>query len=226
MRSLALLAVLLSLGLGAYAQEISVSGSVSVVHPKKGEHDNSAVVLWLMPLQSTGPVAPGPMVQLVQKNKTFTPHMLVVTQGTEVEFPNRDPLFHDVFSIYQGKPFDLGLYESGATKKIRFTQPGISYIFCNIHPQMTAVIVVLKTPYYSITRKNGSFEIGQIPAGKYRLHVWYELASDSELASLTREIDLENSQTLQPITLHSSGAVKEHLNKYGEAYPAANQSQY
>jgi len=226
MRRLCQLIAVLALALSAYPQEASLTGTVSVIHPKKSEHDNSAVVVWLTPLQSTGPVAPGPMMQLIQKNKMFTPHLLVVTQGTEVEFPNKDPLFHDVFSIYQGKPFDLGLYESGTARKIRFTQPGVSYIFCNIHPQMAAVIVVLKTPFYSVTGKDGHFKIGSLPPGKYHLQIWYELASDAELAPLTREIDLQGAQSLPPITLHSSGAVKEHLNKYGEAYPASGPSQY
>src|SRR6266700_6776172 len=121
-------------------------------------------------------------VRLVQKNKRFTPHAVAVTAGSEVEFPNQDPFFHDVFSIYRGKPFDLGLYESGMSRKVRFSQPGVSYIFCNIHPEMSAAVIVLTTPYFTITAHDGSFQVNHVPPGHYRMEAWYELASDTELA--------------------------------------------
>ena len=80
---------------------------------------------------------------LRQKNKAFEPHLLVVTIGSNVEFPNDDPWFHNVFSLFNGKRFDLGLYEAGTTRTVHFEREGVSYIFCNIHPEMSAVVVVL-----------------------------------------------------------------------------------
>lgn len=157
--------------------------------------------------------------RLVQKNKQFTPHVLAVTVGTKIEFPNQDPFFHNAFSIYHGRPFDLGLYESGTARKIVFSKPGVSYIFCNIHPQMSAVVLVMRTPYFAITATDGIFQIGNIPRGRYRLELWYEFASESELASLSRDVEIAPDQNaLGVITLHSSDSAQDHLNKYGERY--------
>ena len=76
----------------------------------------------------------------------FTPHILVVPVGSVVRFPNADPFFHNVFSLFDGKRFDLGLYEAGSTKEVTFSREGLSYIFCNIHPEMSAVVISLSTP--------------------------------------------------------------------------------
>src|ERR1700690_2698314 len=131
--------------------------------------------------------APPSGAMLVQKNKSFSPHVLAVMQGTEAEFPNRDPFFHNVFSIYQGKPFDLGLYESGTSKRIKFVRPGGSYIFCTFHPEMSAAVVVLTTPNFAMTAADGPYSIAHVRPGTYKLQVWYELASDTELASVAQE---------------------------------------
>ena len=111
------------------------------------------MVVWLTPLKPDGrPAAtghPGPF-RLVQKDKMFTPHLLVVPTGTSVEFPNEDPFFHNVFSLFNGQRFDLGLYESGTSRAVRFDREGVSYIFCNIHPEMGAVVLALE---YSVLRR-------------------------------------------------------------------------
>ena len=87
----------------------------------------------------------------MQKDKTFTPHLLVIPTGSTVDFPNLDPFFHNVFSEFNGKRFDLGLYESGSSRTVHFDHDGVSYIFCNIHPEMSAVIVTLSTPYFGVS---------------------------------------------------------------------------
>jgi hypothetical protein len=167
------------------------------------------------------------MLRFVQKNKRFIPHLLAVTPGTQIEFPNQDPFFHDVFSIYRGKPFDLGLYESGAVRKVRFTQPGVSFIFCNIHPEMSAAVVVLRTPHFAITGRDGSFQIGHVAPGKYKLEVWSESVSEEELNAQSREVEIApgDNSPIQ-LTLHASGGAREHLNKYGEAYPPNKTDKY
>jgi plastocyanin len=209
------------------AQDALVRGTVNVVHRAAVASGNSNVIVWLTPIRSNGTVAPGPVARLVQKNKRFTPHVIAVTVGTQIEFPNQDPFFHDVFSIHHGKPFDLGLYESGSARKIRFSQPGVSYIFCSIHPQMNAAVVVLRTPYFAVTGSDGSFRIGHLPSGHYKLEVWYEFASDSELAELSREMEIASGENaIGAITLHSSDAPKEHLNKYGETYSPSQPDKY
>src|SRR5205823_7262889 len=125
-------------------------------------HEAGNVVLWLTPVDSPGvptspPAQTSPRVRLVQKNKSFEPHVLVVPVGSLVEFPNRDPFFHNVFSLFEGKRFDLGLYEAGTARNVSFDRPGVSYIFCNIHAEMSAVVIALDTPCFRIS--NGSGEI-------------------------------------------------------------------
>jgi plastocyanin len=210
-----------------FAQNGNLHGTVSIVHHSRGETGSANVVVWLTPLGNKEPVSAGPTARLVQKDKGFSPHILPVTVGTMIEFPNQDPFFHDVFSIYHGKPFDLGLYESGAVRKVRFSQPGVSYIFCNIHPQMSAVVIALSTPYFATTTKDGKFRISHVPAASYRLEVWDEFASESELASLVRQIEIRpGDNSLDTITVHATDTPAEHLNKYGEPYPADKHSPY
>jgi plastocyanin len=220
-------ALLFVLGTFSNAQDATVRGMVNVLHHSKNKSGSGDVVIWLTNTHTKETVSPGPTVRLLQKDKQFTPHMLAVTAGTAIEFPNRDPFFHDVFSIYHGKPFDLGLYESGAVRKVRFSEPGVSYIFCNIHPEMSAVVVAMATPHFTVSARDGSFQISQIPPGRYRLEVWYELASESELKSLSREFEITSGDnTLSPMTLHSSDAPHDHVNKYGEPYPLDKPSKY
>ena len=107
-----------------------------------------------------------------------------------VEFPNRDPFFHNVFSLFEGKRFDLGLYEAGTTRSVHFDHAGVSYIFCNIHPEMSAAVIALKTPYYAISNAAGSLSIPDVPPGRYQMQVWYEGSSPEALKRLTREITL------------------------------------
>jgi len=209
------------------AQEATVRGTVNVLHPSRSEAGSADVVVWLSSVNGKDTVAPGPIARLLQKDKRFTPHMLAVPVGTSIEFPNQDPFFHDVFSIYHGKPFDLGLYESGAVRKVRFSQPGISYIFCNIHPDMSAVVIALSTAHFTVTARDGSFRIPNVSPGRYRLRIWYEMASDAELSSLSREIEVTSGESaIDTLTIHATNAPREHLNKYGEAYPLNQSSKY
>jgi hypothetical protein len=227
MRAHVLIAALLYCLTSAFAQDATVHGKISVIHQSKGNRNSGEVVIWLTPRQPMPLPAPPSGAMLVQKNKSFSPHVLAVMQGTEVEFPNRDPFFHNVFSIYQGKPFDLGLYESGSSKKIKFVRPGVSYIFCNIHPEMSAAVVVLTTPYFAMTGPDGTFSITHVRPGSYKLQVWYELASESELESSSQELVVgSRDASVSSITLHSSDGRKEHLNKYGEAYPVSKPQSY
>ncbi len=219
--------VLVVLSTLATAQDVTVHGTVNVLHHSRSEASNADAVIWLSSTAGKDTTVPGPMARLLQKDKRFAPHMLAVTVGTAIEFPNQDPFFHDVFSIYHGKPFDLGLYESGAVRKVRFTQPGVSYIFCNIHPDMSAVVIALSTPHFAVSARDGSFRIADVPPGRYRLAVWYEMASESELSSLVREVEIGSGDNpLGTLTIHASNAPRDHLNKYGEAYPVDKTSRY
>ena len=210
------------------AQSLTVTGRVTLLAPSSRSRlaDNSNVVIYLTPLQriaSAPPVKNAPELrryQLVQKNKRFVPHLLVVPVGAEVEFPNRDPFFHNVFSLFEGKRFDLGLYEAGATRTITFNKPGVSYIFCNIHPEMSAVVIVAKYPYYAVSNAAGEVTIGAVPAGRYRLYVWHERCLPEALSSLSREVDLSpDSTSLGELRLPESGdLLSKHKNMYGLDY--------
>ena len=188
-------------------------------------HDAENVVFWLVPARGSTIADPpvstdSPHPRLVQKNKSFQPHLLVVPVGTVVEFPNHDPFFHNVFSLFEGKRFDLGLYEAGTTRKVHFDKPGISYIFCNIHPEMGAVVIALDTPYYAVSDKQGEIVIPHVPIGRYALHIWYEAAVPETLNSLVREITVtENSSALGVLRLKRASLRVSHKNKYGEDYP-------
>jgi plastocyanin len=209
------------------AQDGIVRGTVRVLHHSRSETGDADAVIWLTSLRSKETVSPGPTVRLLQKDKRFKPHMLVVTVGTAIEFPNQDPFFHDVFSIYHGKPFDLGLYESGAVRKVRFTQPGVSYIFCNIHPDMSAEVIALSTPRFAVTARDGSFRIPNVPPGLYRFEIWHELAAPAELKSLSREVEITaGDNPLATMPLHASDVQDDHMNKYGEPYPPDKPSKY
>jgi plastocyanin len=188
--------------------------------------DKSNVVVWLTPADSSSgnnlPPAPPalPHAQLLQKDKSFKPHILVIPAGTVVDFPNRDPFFHNVFSYFEGKRFDLGLYESGSSRSVRFDHPGISYIFCNIHPEMSAVVVAMSTPYYAVSDRAGQISIPEVPAGRYILHVWHERSLPDVLKNVTREIVVsEGAFSLGTLRLTQAGNLYQtHKNKYGRDY--------
>lgn len=204
------------------AQDVTVTGRVDVPKQnKKAPEGNSSVVVWLTPLGNTPEPVTGPQhVRLIQKGKTFHPHILVVTVGSVVQFPNQDPFFHNVFSLFEGKRFDLGLYESGGTRLVRFDRPGICYIFCNIHPEMSAVVVVLNTPYYAIGDRAGQISIPNVPPGRYVLHTWHEGSNEEDLKSLAREVSISGpSHSFGTLHLPPSTTVRlAHKNKYGRDY--------
>ncbi len=229
-RRLLSLLLLLSWTLPAIAQEFVVTGRVDLLNPagKPSRGQQSNTVVWLTPVQPAsdsqtdvrkddGPPKP---VRLTQKNKSFDPHVLVIPAGTSVEFPNLDPFFHNVFSLFEGKRFDLGLYEAGGTRFVHFDRPGISYIFCNIHPEMSAAVIALSTPYFGRTDASGNIAIRAVPAGHYMIHVWSERASPESAGAATREVTVAaDSASLGTIRLQlTTDSLPSHKNKYGRDY--------
>jgi plastocyanin len=200
----------------------SISDQNKPVNP---ESDATAVV-WLVPASSRPatitdkPKTTPRRLTLLQKSKRFDPHIMVVEVGTVVDFPNRDPFFHNVFSLFDGKRFDLGLYEAGATRNVRFDRPGVCYIFCNIHPEMSAVVVVVNSPHYSISKPSGEFAVPDVPPGRYQLNVWAEHSLPKTLKDLSREVIVgEDPTVLGTIHLETSRELFTiHPNKYGKSY--------
>jgi len=224
---------LLIFSVAAGAQEVTLTARVELVNgDKTGKSQESGnVVVWLVP--ASGAVkAPFHQTQnprLDQRNKSFEPHVLVVPIGSVVAFPNHDPFFHNVFSLFEGKRFDLGLYEAGSTRGVHFDKPGVSYIFCNIHPEMSAVVIALDTPYYGISDPRGQVVIANVPSGKYTLRVWYETALPEALKAMTREVTVSDvSSTLGVLRLAEANAPTTHQNLYGRDYdsPAPDSPPY
>jgi len=230
---------------GLHAQATSqvttttVRGRVEVIGAEgKGKTRHGAIpgtVVWLTSMtgagsEATAAASPSANPRLVQKNKSFDPHILVVPVGSMVDFPNHDPFFHNVFSLFEGKRFDLGLYEAGTTRTVRFDRLGISYIFCNIHPEMSAVVITMATPLYAISNRDGQLSLAGVPYGRYMLHVWSEGMGPENAQPLIREITIaENASSLGVIRVpEANGQRMAHKNKYGRDYdePTPNNSVY
>jgi plastocyanin len=139
-----------------------------------------------------------PMAKAVvdQRDKMFQPHVSVVTRGTTVQFPNNDTVFHNVFAYFNAKKFDLGMYPRGATKRVTFDKPGLVALLCNVHSEMSAYIVVVDTPYYAITDKQGHFRIQNVAPGSYTLHAWHESG-----ATLTQTVTVKAEDSALKLTL-------------------------
>jgi len=141
-----------------------------------GANPASDAVVWLE--APSAPAVTARKAVLDQRNLTFSPHVLAVRVGTTVDFPNNDRVFHNVFSFRDGKRFDLGMYPVGALKRVTFNQPGVSRIFCNIHPNMAAYVLAVDSPYFAVSDADGAFIIASIPPGAYTYHAWRAGATD------------------------------------------------
>lgn len=213
------------------AQQAPVTVKFEVVKrgsAASGVPDASNVVVWLTPEGNAGDASAAapvkhPIPKLVQRNKMFDPHVLVIQTGTSVEFPNEDPFFHNVFSLFDGKRFDLGLYEAGTSKTVRFERSGVSFLFCNIHSDMSAIIVSVDTPHFALSDRSGHASIAAVPDGRYRLHVWYERSAPEDLTALERTVVIsEAARDLGAIqVVENADFTLAHKNKYGEDYVPA-----
>lgn len=196
-------------------------GEAGKKHSYADERRNPTV-LWLTPADGQNAPPPAPRsFTMVQRDKMFTPHILVMPVGSTVAFPNKDPFFHNVFSFFNGRRFDLGLYQSGQSRTVVFNRVGVSYIFCNIHPEMGAVILTLDTPYYASADERGEIRISGVPPGGYTLHVWSEATSPDAMQLLTRRVTIPEGAgaDLGVVSIHvAPNILAAHKNKFGDAY--------
>jgi plastocyanin len=143
--------------------------------PGAAEHPLENVVLYLDSVPGSQMAArPAPPPTMRQSEERFVPHVLPILVGTTVDFPNDDPIYHNVFSLSQAKSFDLGRYARGQARSVTFSKPGIIQVFCHIHADMSAYILVLRTPFFARPDSTGRFLIDGIPPGEYRLVTWHE----------------------------------------------------
>jgi plastocyanin len=210
-----------------------VSGSVmlrdSRVDAVNRKKDFEGVILYAERVDTPAPAVPARHAVMLQKNKMFTPHVLPVVTGSIVDFPNADPIFHNAFSSFNGQIFDVGLYPPGKSKSVRFSRPGVVRVFCNIHPTMSSIILVLNTPYFTTSAVDGSFALN-LPPGDYDLKVFHERSTEQTLAGLTRRIMVTDSALrVPPIDVSEAGyLLASHKNKYGKDYapPPDDQTVY
>jgi plastocyanin len=173
-------------------------------------------VVYAEPLTGTAPAREAPAVSISQRNKTFSPRVVGVPVGSVVQFPNDDQIFHNVFSLTPGHAFDLGLYRAGQSKSRTIASPGLVRIFCNIHPQMTALLVAAPTPWVTTTAGDGAWRL-ELPAGRYRL-----TAVSDRAAPATIEVTVGGPTTAPALTLdESTHVVSQHTNKFGKPYSEA-----
>ena len=179
---------------------------------RPGEDVGQAVV-WL---DGSGGRAAPVQAEISTADKAFSPHVLVVPVGSTVSFPNHDPFNHNVFSLSEERPFDLGLYGRGEARSIKLEHAGIVRVYCNVHAQMSALIVVRDGPWFAQPSGDGSFALTDVSPGQYVLHAWHERASE-----VNRPLEVPAAGvTGIALKLDARGyRFRPHLNKFGQPYP-------
>ncbi|PYO72321.1 MAG: methylamine utilization protein [Gemmatimonadetes bacterium] len=199
--------------------DAAVSGRIVILEKdNKPSEDLSDAVIYLEAPAMVATAGKPTTVEIAITDKTYAPHVVVVPVGSTVRFPNHDPFNHNVFSVSEPNSFDLGLYGRGETKSHTFDHPGLVRVYCNVHPRMVAYVLVMENRYYAQPGNDGSFTIDNVPAGRYRLHVWHERIP----SEVVKDVTAGAAATLQDlqIALNAQGYKwQPHRNKYGRNYP-------
>ncbi len=193
-----------------------VSGRVSIVERgNQSGRDVGAAVVWLEAVGHPVPAPAARTADVITEGKDFRPRVTVVPVGSTVRFPNNDPFNHNVFSLSDEGAFDLGLYGRGEAKSTKFTRPAVIRVYCNIHANMAAFVVVRDNALFTQPGGDGSFTLPAVPPGKYLLHVWHERAAE---VSQPVEVGAQGLSGLD-VQLDARGyKFVQHLNKYGQPY--------
>ncbi len=202
----------------------AVSGRVALTErPGESTTDFASTVIYLVPKDSASARPRPTRASIAMNGRAFVPHVRVVTPGSRVEFPNQDPFSHNIFSTTPGTSFDLGLYPAGKSKEAPFRRPGAFPVYCNIHPRMTAFVVVAPSEWYTQAGNDGRWTIPDVPAGEYVLTVWHERAkvvTTPLIVPATGSADIAT-------TLDARGwRFAEHKNKFGKAYDKSSAIRY
>ena len=190
--------------------------------PARGSDVRQAVV-YFEPASLQPPRPPEAPFEMVTLRKELVPRVLVVARGSRVRFPNQDPILHNVFSVSSPNQFDLGLYRQGPGKEKRFQDSGLVRVYCNVHHDMVAYILVLDTPYYASPDAAGEFALTGLPRGRGKLTVWHEQADP-----WTMNVDLPRQGT-EPVTALVEVVrplIPVHLNKTGQSYFRSQRDRY
>lgn len=190
MRRLAPAALLIALLGGFPAAAGEVRGQVTLAFEGTRLADLGPVVVFLEREQGTDAVPRTSRARIRQYNARFDPEFLVVTAGQDVEMPNEDTIFHNVFSFSKPNDFDLGVYPSGESRTVSFRQPGLVKLYCSIHESMSGAVLVTPSPWFATASGSGSYRIKGVPAGSYRVTAWNE-----KLPTSTRRIEVAGDGT-------------------------------
>ena len=194
----------------------AVSGRISISE-RSGEQttDFSSTVIYLTPKDSASPRPRPTRGAIAMNGRAFVPRVRVVTPGSRVDFPNQDPFSHNIFSSAPGASFDLGLYPAGKSKDAPFRRPGAYAVYCNIHPRMTAFVVVAPSQWHAQAGNDGRWTIDGVPVGDYTLTVWHERAKSATTSITVAVTGLRDLTT----ALDARGyRFAEHKNKFGRDY--------
>jgi plastocyanin len=213
--------ILLSQAAGSYSSsppESIISGTISLVN--SAEDDPSNVAVWLEPMLGPPRIDNMGRLAINQRNKEFVPRVVIATPGQQIDFPNNDPFQHNVFSNSEVKRFDMGIFQSGESRAITVGHTGIISVYCNIHPEMEAFIVVIRSQFFCLSNERGEVQIRNVPPGYYRLKVWHERATPEKLEALTRQVAVNATGTnLGIIKIDESGYLDApHKNKENRDY--------
>jgi plastocyanin len=227
MKRLLPLLVVLCAGMAVGGSAASINGRVSFV-TKRGQRPNiNETLIWLEPATATkGTKKAAPDFQMVTRSKTLLPHVLAVPAGSTVQFPNDDPISHNLFSLSQRNSFDLGLYRKGPGKSQTFENPGVVNVYCNVHPNMSAVIHVMPTPYYAFADQGGNFALNDVAPGRYRLVAWNEqggMASSDVEVTAAGQIAGKVALTIDGRNFRGA---QQHTNKFGKTYQTPSSKEY
>jgi hypothetical protein len=191
------------------AGRVELRGSGTAGEPAVG------AVVWIPGVPMTPPAgAP----TLASKDKRFDPHVVVIPSRSTVVFPNLDKIFHNVFSRTPGNEFDLGLYRGGKSRAFQFPAAGLVRIYCNIHSEMAAFVMVLDGSAFAVTDGGGRYRIAGVPDGRREVRVWHEKAGET---SATVDVAGGRPATLDLVLDATAYRDQPHKNKYGEDYPPA-----
>ena len=213
------LAVLAALPLAA----ATVSGKISFI-TKRGQNPVvNETLVWLEPAGKSLRKPPQTF-QMMTRGKALVPHVLAIPLGSTVEFPNDDPISHNLFSLSSNNAFDLGLYRRGAGKSHKFDVPGVVNVYCNVHPNMSAVIHVMATPYYGFADAAGNFTLADVTPGKYEIVAWNEQGGVAHAGTI--EVNATGMANLA-VTIDSRNyRIAGHTNKEGKPYEAPRSKEY
>jgi plastocyanin len=196
-------------------------GHVRILMPGGTAQNAQDAVIWLSgaappPGAQASPLHTSVRPKMASEGKRFLPHVVAIQTGETVDFPNVDRIFHNAFSVSPGNQFDLGLYRKGASKSRTFTTPGVVRVYCNIHQDMAAYVLVLPSARAVVTGADGGFRFTDVRPGRQNMKVWHPMTGEIEVAvdlqpGVSRQWDVELDATrFQPAP---------HKNKHGKEYP-------